>query len=93
MSSGMGTAQGQAGTSGMMGQTGTGVPDPVYDIVSMLYHALEGGTSLEQYIRDAQQAGDNDLVAFFQKSHQDYRQCAQQAQQLLAQRLQNPPTH
>lgn len=92
-SSGTGTTAGQTGTTGASGQSGTGASNLVYDVVSMLYHALDGGASIEQYIRDAQQAGDNELVQFFQKSQQDYRQCAQQAEQLLAQRLQGQPTH
>ena len=38
--------------------------------------------------RDAQQSGDNDLVQFFQQVQQQDKQRAQQAQQLLNQKLQ-----
>ena len=92
-SSGMGTTAGQTGMTGATGQTGTGASNIVYDIVSSLYHELETASTTQQYIRDAQQAGDNELVQFFQKVLQDHQQCAQQAQQLLTQRLQNQPAH
>lgn len=92
-SSGTGTTSGQTGTTGATGQTSTGASNIVYDTVSSLYHALETAASTEQYIRDAQQAGDNELVQFFQKVQQDNRACAQQAQQLLSQRLQGQPAH
>ena len=91
-SSGMGTA-GMTGATGQTGQTGTSASNIVYDLVSALYHELETASTVEQYIRDAQQAGDTELVTFFQKVLQDHRQCAQQAQQLLPQRLQNQPSH
>ncbi len=92
-SSGMGTTAGQPGMTGATGQTSTGAPNLVYDIVSIMYHELESASTLQQYIRDAQQAGDNELLNFFQQTLQEHRQCAQQAQQLLAQRLQGQPSH
>lgn len=93
MSSGMGTAQGQPGMMDATGQMSTGASNVVYDIVSSLYHELETAATTGQYIRDAQQAGDNELVQFFQKLVQDHRQCAIQAQQLLTQRMQNQLPH
>ncbi|HKS70948.1 MAG TPA: hypothetical protein VJQ45_11030 [Ktedonobacterales bacterium] len=92
-SSGMGTTAGQTGMAGATGQTGTGASNIVYDVVSVLYHSLESASTTQQYIRDAQQAGNNDLVNFFQQVEKVNRQCADQAQQLLAQQLQNQPSH
>ena len=92
-SSGMGTTAGQTGTTGTTGQASTGAPNIVYDIVSIMYHELESASTLQQYIRDAQQAGDSELVNFLQQTLQEHRQCAQQAQQFLAQRLQSQPAH
>lgn len=89
-----GSGMGTTGTTGQTGQqASTGASNVTYDLVSSLYHELETAATTEQYIRDAQAAGDTELVNFFQKVIQDHRQCAQQAQQLLAQRLQNQPTH
>jgi hypothetical protein len=85
MSGSMGT--GRQGTTGGMGQASTGAPNVTFDLVSALFHALDGGSAVQQYIQDAQQAGDNELVQFFQQISQQNRQRAQQAEQLLAQRL------
>ena len=46
-----------------MGHTGT--PDPVYDLISVAYHALQGAETYEQYERDALQQGDQELAEFF----------------------------
>lgn len=89
----MGPTAGQAGMTGATGQTGTGASNIVYDVVSVLYHSLESASTAQQYIRDAQQAGNNDLVNFFQQVQQVNRQCADQAQQLVAQQLRNQPPH
>ena len=90
MSSSYGTT-GTTGTTGMkgsVGQSATGVPNHMFDLVSVLYHALKSGTTNQMYIQDAQQSGDNDLVQFFQQVQQQDKQRAQQAQQLLNQKLQ-----
>ncbi len=68
-------------------QAGTSVPNEVYDLVSVLYHALEGGTTYQKYIDDAQKANDQDLVRFFQQVSQDDNQRAQTAQRLLARKI------
>lgn len=65
------------------GQSTTGTPNEVYDLVSVLYHALESGTTNSKYLQDAQQSGNNDLVQFFQQIQQQDSQRAQKAQQLL----------
>jgi hypothetical protein len=71
-----------AGTRSM-GHTGT--PDPVYDLISVAYHALQGA---ETYARDAQQQGDQELADFFRKTKQQCQLCADEAQRFLASRLQ-----
>lgn len=55
-----------------------------FDLESILFHALDGGSAIQQYIQDAPQAGDNELVQCFQHISQQNRQRAQQAEQLLA---------
>ena len=44
---------------------GTGTSNETYNLVSILYHALEGATTYEKYIQDAQNAGDDELAQFF----------------------------
>jgi hypothetical protein len=94
VSSGMGTT-GSTQTSGgkMQGQGATGTPNFVYDLVSVFYHALESGNTIQQYIQDAQQSGNNDLVQFFQQVQQQDKQRAQQAQQILSKISSNLPSH
>ena len=87
MSSSYGTT-GTPGTTGGMGQSVTGIPDHLFDLVSVLYHALKSGTTYQTYIQDAQQSGDKDLVQFFQQIQQQDKQRVQQAQQLLNQKMQ-----
>jgi hypothetical protein len=74
-----------AGT-GSMGHTGT--PDPVYDLISVAYHALQGAETYEQYARDAHQQGDQELAEFLRKTRQQCQLCADEAQRFLASRLQ-----
>jgi hypothetical protein len=52
-------------TGGQRGERATGTPNTVYDLSSVLFHALEGGASYDQYIQDAEEAGDQELVVFF----------------------------
>ena len=87
MSSSYGTT-GTPGTTGSMGQSVTGIPNHLFDLVSVLYHTLKSGTTYQTYIQDAQQSGDKDLMQFFQQLQQQDKQRAQQAQQLLNQKLQ-----
>lgn len=85
----MSSSMGQQ-TSASMGQSPTGMTNETYDLVSILYHALKSGSSSQQYIQDAQQAGDNDLVQFFQQCQQEDLQRVQQAQQLMSRKMQTP---
>lgn len=85
----MSSSMGQQ-TSASMGQSSTGMANETYDLVSILYHALKSGSTSQQYIQDAQQAGDNDLVQFFQQCQQEDRQRVQQAQQLMSRKMQTP---
>lgn len=97
VSSGMGTTgtTGSTQTSGGMaqGQGATGTPNFVFDLVSVLYHSLESGSKIQQYIQDAQQSGNNDLVQFFQQVQQQDKQRAQQAQQILSKISSSLPSH
>jgi rubrerythrin len=56
-----------------------------YDLVSTLYHACKSSQAIDQYIRDASQAGNNEVAQFFQMVSQQDQQRAQRAQELLSQ--------
>jgi hypothetical protein len=64
----------------------TGVPNTIYDLSSVLFHALEGGASYDTYIRDAQEAGDQELANFFRRVSGEDSMRADEARRLLAER-------
>jgi hypothetical protein len=64
----------------------TGTNNSTYNLVSVLYHALQGADLYEQYASDA--GGDQDLAGFFRDIQQQEKQRAERAKQLLATRLQ-----
>jgi len=65
----------------------TGTRDITYDLISVAYHALQGAETSLAYIEDADQAGDDELAAFFRQVQEQYRQNAEQAKALLGQRM------
>ena len=57
-----------ARTKGLGMATGeTGFDDVTYDMVSVQYHSLKAGHDYDQYVRDARNAGKNDIADFFQR--------------------------
>jgi hypothetical protein len=68
-------------------ESATGERDENYNLVSALYHALQGAETTIQYQKDAERRGDEQLAQFFQETRDGYAEFAQQAKQLLAQRL------
>lgn len=71
----------QAGTSI------TGVSNPTFNLVSILYHALQSAQTYDTYIRDAEQQGDTNLAQFLRRIQSEDSNRAQYAMQLLAQRV------
>lgn len=65
----------------------TGTRDETYDLVSVLYHALQGAETYQRYIQDAEQAGDQELIQFFREAQSWQRHLATEAKQVLTQRL------
>ncbi len=65
----------------------TGTSDEHYDLVSVLYHALDVAETYEIYIEDAQEAGDQELVDFFRDIQNQNREVVVRAKELLKQRL------
>ena len=73
---------------GMMGQT----PDTTYNLISVMYHTLQGCQTYEHYAQDAEQAGQQEVAQFFRDTGREFERCAQRGQQLLAQCLQQGQT-
>ena len=65
----------------------TGTTDVTYNLVSILYYALQGAETYDQYISDAEQKNDKDLAQFFRDTKEENQRRADRAKQLLAQRL------
>jgi rubrerythrin len=65
----------------------TGTRDVTYNLVSIIYHALQGAETYHTYIRDAQEDGDDELAKFFREAAEQNEQLASRAEKLLAQRL------
>ena len=64
----------------------TGTRDETYDVISIVYHALQGAENCEIYAEDAER---DELRQFFQQAGEQQRQLADQGKQLLMQCLQN----
>ena len=58
------------------GESATGISNARYNLVSVLYHALEGGATYEKYIQDAENEGDQELADFFRQVQQEDAQRA-----------------
>jgi rubrerythrin len=76
---------GQQSSTSAQPQASDPLQDLQYDLVSTLYHACKSSKAIDQYIRDASQAGNNEAAQFFQMVAQQDQQRAQRAQELLNQ--------
>ncbi len=67
-------------------QSKTGTSNEYYNLVSILYHSLNGAQTYDTYIQDAEQSGDHDLAQFFREVQQEDQRRSTRARQLLVQR-------
>jgi len=65
----------------------TGTRDETYNLISLLYHTLKGSQTIEKYIEDGQESGDQELVAFFREVQEQDRDRADRLKVLLRERL------
>lgn len=65
----------------------TGTRDITYNLVSVLYHALQEGDTLQEYIDDALSAGDDEVASFFTEVQGQNRARADRAKDLLRAKL------
>ncbi|HVF65683.1 MAG TPA: hypothetical protein VNE58_16975 [Casimicrobiaceae bacterium] len=95
----MATQQGSSGTQGgtdrdrLTGRQSettseTGVRDSTYNLISVIYHALQGAETYKMYEEDVERTQDVELAQFFRQAHEQEKQRAQQGKQLLTQHLQ-----
>jgi hypothetical protein len=50
----------------MMATGETGFDDVAFDLISVQYHSLKAGHDYGQYVRDAKNAGRDDIASFFE---------------------------
>jgi hypothetical protein len=65
------------------GEQTTGTRDEHYDLISVLYHALQGADNCTTYAFDAEAAGDERLAAFFYEARAVQAQLADRAKGML----------
>ena len=65
------------------GERTTGTRDEHYNLIAVLYHALEGADTMVSYILDAEATGDEQLASFFREAQDTYRHLAERAKELL----------
>jgi hypothetical protein len=68
-------------------QGDTGTRDITYDLISTAYHLLQGAETVNLYVADAEQEGDQELIQFFRETKEEYQRRADRAKQLLARHL------
>jgi rubrerythrin len=71
----------------MTARINTGTQDTLYNLFSIVYHALQGAETYEKYIADAEQSGDTELAQFFREVRDQNTKRAERCKQLLATRL------
>jgi hypothetical protein len=62
-------------------------PDPLYDLVGTLYHALKQAAAAERHAADAREGRDTELAALFQDIREQSLDVAARCKTLLARRL------
>ena len=65
----------------------TRTSDAAYDLVSVIYHALQGAETYDRYITDARERNDDELADFFSEVQQVNCEFAERGQRLLSSRL------
>ena len=63
----------------------TGFDDVTFDLISLQYHALKAGHDYGQYVRDAENAGQDEIAQFFRDVMAQDSQRAHRCHELLAQ--------
>jgi hypothetical protein len=69
---------------GIMATGETGFQDIEFDLVSVQYHSLKAGHDYGQYVRDAKNAGLDDVASFFEEVMAQDSERAKRCHDLLA---------
>lgn len=72
-------------------QETTGTRDVTYDLISVLYHSLQGAENCAKYEKDAREEGKPEIAQFFRKVIAANSELADEAKDLLRSRLAESP--
>ena len=64
----------------------SGTRDVTYDLVSVLYHALQGAENYAVYAKDAQESAEDEVAQFFNQLVDEERRRADRTKELLKKR-------
>lgn len=64
----------------------TGTQNTTYNLISLVYHALQGAETYLMYEQDAEQAGETEIAEFFREAISRNRDLADRAKQYLTKR-------
>ncbi|MGY4642332.1 acyl carrier protein [Cellulomonas sp. URHB0016] len=67
----------------------TGFDDVTFDLISLQYHSLKAGHDYGQYVRDARNAGKDDIASFFEQVMSEDSRRAQQCHEYLSELTQH----
>lgn len=70
----------------------TGTTDLTYNLVSVLYHALQGAETYAVYAEDAADENNEEAATFFREIAAEEERRADRTKRLLADRLRDEPT-
>lgn len=71
----------------MANDNSAGTRDVTYNLISVVYHALQGADTYHTYARDAETEGDEELAGFFREAEQQSEQLTARAKELLGKRM------
>lgn len=63
------------------------VKDEHYNLISGLYHMAKGAWTYSEYVKDCEEAGDEELAALFRDARRQHAELAERAKALLTGRL------
>jgi hypothetical protein len=62
----------------------TGFDDVTFDLISVQYHSLKAGHDYGQYVRDAKNAGEDEIASFFEQVMAEDSERAHKCHKFLA---------
>lgn len=65
----------------------TGTSNCLYNLISVLDNSLKGAQLYDQYVKDAEEEGSQELASFFRDVKEEDRQRSERAKKLLADHL------